>query len=608
MKYKVLLISLWTLTLFSCTKEEIRAPKDSDRIYVNVSYNNEPIEGAHVFIEAENEILTTNNLGIAILNGSFNKSDTVYAYKSTYGGAKAKIKKNEGTNYISLQLLPSVLPKDVPVVQVHEPKNNDIFLLNETVLFSIDGSSVENNKGLEIAIISNIDGVLFEGTLPEGGILDLSENDLSIGLHTIQISATIANSIKYTKTLCIQYGVPEKIQLLKAERKFGSVELSWERSLDDHFKSYDIYISNDPEGKTGLKKVAQIQDRNHTTYKDTFPPFNDEVYYFIRVKNYLGLYNNSNLIKVEKPNGEIIDLIPDEAFVTKNQADLILWNKNKGKLVNYDLYELKINFQKDLPSNIVDIDVDQEEEGNIYAVDNTGKIYVYSSQDLSLLKEVSYSLSTFGVMYMGNNKVMLSNYSYGGWNEYNHVVDLSNGSVVSKTGNDYKLVFRKIPGKNAAISLTTTIIPIDMAYYEWDNDGKIILFKEDSQHGDYPLNSEVFAISDLGNYCISHSNGAIYTADDKMTYKGQLNSGYYSQNKYCIIEAEDAIYGISYAQYTGYGENKMIKYSLSEKTQEEEYRVKGKPQHILSTDDKIVIVSLLPTNNHKVLVEFKEIK
>lgn len=608
MKYKILLICLWTLTLFSCTKEEVRTLKDSDRIYVNVSYNNEPIEGAHVFIDAEKEITATNNLGIAILNGSFNKADTVYAYKSKYGGAKAIVKKNEGTNYISLQLLPSVLPKNVPVVQVLEPKNNDAFLFNETVPFNIDGRSVENNQGLELIITSNIDGVLFEGTLSEEGMLDFSENDLSLGLHTIQINATNANGLKYTKTLRIQYGVPEKIQLLKAERKFGSVELNWERSLNDHFESYDIYISSDSEGETGLKKITQIQDRNLTTYTDLFPPFNDEVYYFIRVKNYLGLYNNSNLVKVEQPNGEIIDLVPDEAFVTMNQNGLILWNKDNGKLLKYNLNELKIEYEKDLPSDIIDIDVDQEEEGNIYVVNSTGKIYVYSSQDFSLLKELSYSLSTFSIMYMGNDKVMLSSSYYGGWNKYNHVVDLTEGNLVSQAGNDRKLVIRKIPGKNAAISLTTSIIPTDMAYYEWDNDGKIIVYKEDSQHGDYPLSSEVFAISDLGNYCITHYNGAIYTADDKMTYKGKLNSGYSTSNKYCIIEAEDAIYGISYAQYSGYGENKLIKYSLSKKTQEEEYDVKGKPQHIISTNNKIVIVSLLPDNNQQVLVEFKEIK
>ena len=83
----------------------------------------------------------------------------------------------------------------------------------------------------------------------------------------------------------------------------------------------------------------------------------DEVYYFIRVQNYLGLYNKSNSIKVEQPNGEIINIVPDKAFISKNQNGLILWNKTNAKLLKYDLNNLKIEFEKDLPSDIVDIDV-----------------------------------------------------------------------------------------------------------------------------------------------------------------------------------------------------------------------------------------------------------
>lgn len=599
MKCKILLISLCFLSLFSCTKDELRTLHDPDRIYVNVSYNNEPIEGAYVFVEPEKEVVTTNNLGIAVLNGSFDLADTVYAYNPLYGGAQAKVEKNDGTNYLNLQLRSSVLPDNVPVVQVVEPKDCDVFLPSETVSFNIDGTNVENNQDLKISITSSIDGVLFEGTLSEEGMLDISENDLSLGLHTLQINVTNTNGIKYSKVLRIQYGTPEKIQLLKAERRYGCVALSWEPSLSDDFKSYDIYISSDSQGEIGLKRIAQIEDRNCITYTDLFPPFKDEVYYSVRVRNYLELYSISNLIKVEQPNGEIIDLVPDDAFVTKNQKGLILWGKNEGKLLKYDLEELTIEFEKDLPSDIVAIDVDQEEDGNIYAVDGVGKIYVYSSQDLSLLKEISYNLSTFDIMYMGNDKVMLNSNYYSVWGESSHVVDLTNGNVVSKTGENSKLEFRKIPGENAAISITTNLMPAGMAYYEWDDDGEITISKNDSQHGSYPLSSEIFAISDLGSYCITHYNGVIYAADDKMTYLGELKDYgnlYYNYGSYCIKEAKDAIYGITYGYETGYDDIKLVKYSLSKMIQEEEYTMKGRPQYVLSTKDNIVIVSLFPEN------------
>ncbi len=605
MKYKLLFIGLWTLIFCACTKEELRTLNDSDRVYVNISYNNTPIEGAFVFVDPEKEIVQTNNLGIAILNENYKTTDTVSAYQSIYGGAKAKIQKNEGTNYLSLHLQSSVLPKNVPVVQVLKPQYEDAYLLNETVDFYIDGNNIESDQSIELNITSNLDGVLYEGSLPENGILEFSRSNLSQGLHTIEINTIDVYGLKYTKTIKIQYGVPEEIQLLKAERKNGSVELCWEKSLSDYFKAYEIYISNDVKGEIGLQKLVEIEDRNTTTYTDKFPPFYDEVYYFIRVKNYLGLYSSSNLIKVEQPNGEFVDFIPTEAFVTKNQDELILWNKENAKLLKYDLNELKVEYEKELSSDIIDIDIDQEEDGNIYTVNNEGKIYVYSSQDLSLLKEVNYDISAFCIMYMGDNKVMLSGNSYDSWNENNHVVDLNTGNVISKTGNYGKLIFKKIPGKNAALSITTTISPIDMTYYEWDNNGKITLKKEDSQHGDYPLSSEMFVISDMGNYCISDYRGAVYTADEKMEYKGKLLNDYYSSHRYCIVESMDAIYGISKGQYYNNEGNLLTKYSLQEKTQIEEYNLKGIPQQILSTSDKILIVSLIPGGSNRVLVEVK---
>jgi len=609
MSYKLSIISIWILLLCSCTKEEVKLQKDLDRVYVNVSYNNEPIKDAFVFIDPEKEIVTTNSLGVAEINGSFNITDTIFAYQPIYGGAKSVIKKNDGTNYLNLQLSNSVVPKNIPVVQVKTPVNNDAFLLNEPVIFSINGGNLVGYQSIGLIIKSCIDGIIYQGQLPENGIFEFSKSKLSIGIHTIEIETTDEKGLKFNKSLIIQYGVPEKIQLIKAEKKIGYVDLNWERSLNDYFESYDIYTSSDINGEIGLQRIVQIKDRNITTYRDLFPPLKDEVYYFIRVQNYLGLYNKSNSIKVEQPNGEIINIVPDKAFISKNQNGLILWNKTNAKLLKYDLNNLKIEFEKDLPSDIVDIDVDQEENGNIYTVSNAGKIYVYSSTDLSLLKEVNYSLSTFSIIYMCNNKVMLSCYYSGGWNENNHVVDLTDGIAVSKTGRRNKLVFKKIPGKKAAISLTTSISPVDMAYYEWDNEGKITIYKEDTQHGDYPLSDEVFAISDLGNYCITHNSGALYTADNNMTYLGKLNNdNYYMKNDFCILEAKDAIYGTSYPKYGSSIENKLIKYSLSGKSKNEEYTLKGKPQNILNTNNNIVIVSLLPQYSNKTIIEFKDIK
>jgi len=145
-----------------------------------------------------------------------------------------------------------------------------------------------------------------------------------------------------------------------------------------------------------------------------------------------------------------------------------------------------------------------------------------------------------------------------------------------------------------------------MEYYKLGDDGKFIEHVNDTYHGDYPLNAEIFRISPNGEYLLTSAGGAIYTANSSMTYLGALPRGSMRFSDFAFDETGTTI-------YAGMGTARKIqKFNYATLSIEEEFSTSGYPFIIFRRGEKIVVVSkTIPSTEYssyyKIAIETVEI-
>jgi hypothetical protein len=94
---------------------------------------------------------------------------------------------------------------------------------------------------------------------------------------------------------------------------------------------------------------------------------------------------------------------------------------------------------------------------------------------------------------------------------FNEGTGLINGGTYS-----YSCIYggarlRKLPNQNTLMAISTSISPTDMDLIFYDSQGKLTSCKEDSQHGDFPLDPNIFCVSPKGNYVLTSLSGAVFS-------------------------------------------------------------------------------------------------
>lgn len=486
------------------------------------------VKNANVYTNPPSVQGLTDQYGSVLLKGLEAGSYEVYASHDSIGAGKATVYvKDHSLNEVSINIIKGVFTGIAPVIDIILPGLPAEFSAGEEITFSAQVSD-DKTAPENIALLweSDKDGVLNTSSPNSSGVATFKKSDLSSGTHSIKITATDADGFKSSRVFILSTDSPQPIKLTEAKKEDGGVVLKWEKYPGSDFQKYEVYRSDadcSPSSATFLTSITNIET---VSFTDLLPPWEFTVCYHVKVINTSNKSRISNSLTVDNPAGAIFTFIPKDFLKHPTQNFLYLIDQGAQKLIKYDYTLKQIVQETTLQGTPGTCDIGDNGFGvEIYVPINDGWIYVYSADDLTLKATINVGIKPGTVVVNGLGHVITSLYPSPWWEDPVRSFSRATGILIDGNGDFEGDRLRMIPGKNEIISISTSVSPVDMEYFKLGSTGEIALHVDDTYHGDHPLDSRIFRISDNGEYTITGSEGAVYTANSAMEYRGQLQHG-----------------------------------------------------------------------------------
>lgn len=600
MKTKLFLFLSVLITLWSCEKDEVRINKGDlyVTVYSNFDYSYLPVKGANIFTVPPTQQAITDEFGTVLLTDLEPASYEIYANLDGYGSGKQIVRiMPDSLKTVSVYIEQGVTTGFTPEIEVILPSSPANFALNEKIVFSlyVKDSDTQAND-LDVVISSNLDGTLIETHPDLFNNVKFETTTLSRGLHEITIAATDEDGYTTSKIINVSTMAPGNITLESAIAESGSVQLQWQKYSFDDFKRYEVLRSQykDSEGQV----IASFSDIDAVSYVDDLPPFRSEVYYYIRVSNTEEQTRNSNKIQVTEPAGKIYYYSISDAVHHPTESIVYIVDNASQKLISINYQTQTILNSVSLGETVGMIDIADNGYGlEVYVPNNSGFIKVYNASTFNLVKSINTGLATRSVATNGNGYLVASVMPSPWWEQPIRTYSRSTGINISGNGDNEGDRIRFIPNTDKIITISTSVSPIDMEYLELDINGKILLHKDDSYHGDHPLDPNIFRISSNGEFVITGNQGAVYTATSSMTYKGMIDRGSLNFSDFTFSKDGNTIY----AGTSNRTSLQIIKYP--ELTRNDEILTKGYPKFLFYANGEIISISKTETYNDIYAIE-----
>ena len=280
-------------------------------------------------------------------------------------------------------------------------------------------------------------------------------------------------------------------------------------------------------------------------------------------------------------------------LITKSDT----WSKNSVIVYNYATDEMVKEIELPFtPGQSVVAD-----NGNglqLYIPGADGRIYIYSPEDLSLIKSIPTRHPCLSVDVNGSG-IILTGESLDDWVTANPVrtYSQSTGELIDSAGTAAATIIKKVPGKvNTFISVSTYVSPSEMEYYRIDNNGKFVLSTKDIYHGDYQLTANKFDISPNGEYVISYNE--VYYADSAMLHMGRIG---HTVTGVAFNNDGSKIYAGSY------NEQLIRTDDYPALTVSSQIATKGYVSNLFVRDNQLISLSLAPEGYNVYFVEIKDL-
>lgn len=599
MRNNLLLLLLTTLTLWSCEKDEETVSKGD--IYVTVysssGYTYAPIEGANVFTTPATKQAITDQFGTTLIKDLVPGSYEVYANLNDFGSGKSVVRvSGDSLKYVKIYIEKGVTTGFTPEIELILPSNPANFTLNENIVFSFNVTDNDSQpKDLEVILSSNLDGELLKTHPDANNNIKFETASLSRGKHIITITATDKDKYSTTKTIEVSTMAPGTIVLESATANSGTVQLQWQKYTLPDFKRYEVIRSSskDIEGQV----IASFNSVNTVNYTDNLPPLTSELYYYIRVSNTDEQTRNSNKIKVTEPAGKIYYYSITDAVHHPTEPIIYVIDNASQKLraINYKT-QTEIN-SISIEGTVGKIDIGDNGYGlEIYVPNTNGFIKIYNANTLNLVTSINTGLATKCVVTNGHGYLVASLTPSPWWEQPVRTYSRSTGINISGNGDHEGDYIKFIPNTDKLISISTSVSPVDMEYFELDNTGKILLHKDDSYHGDHPLDPNIFRISSNGEFVVTGNAGAVYSASSTMIYKGMIDRGSLYFSDFAFSKDGNTIY----AGTSNRTSLQIINYP--ELTRNNEILLKGYPKFLFYFNGEIISISKtgLTTDNYAI--------
>jgi hypothetical protein len=560
---------------------------------VNVSSNFGPAKGARVFTLPATIEGVTDEFGSVLLKNIEAGSYEVFASLPNVGSGKSvvNVKVNE-LQAVTIQVLQGVNVTFAPDIKLVLPALPAQFAQGETIKFS---ATVSDDKTattkLKIKWQSDIDGVLNETAPDANGNIGFETTKLSRNTHKITLTVEDEDKQKSILDIPVSTLSPKPIELAVPTKVGGQINLNWTIFQGENFKQYEVFRSDDCT-TTNATLLTTITNKTTLTFADILPPLVQEACYFVRITNTEGATRLSNIQKIAQPGGALISFVPNDILKHPTNPFLYFIDNGAQKLVKFDYINQTIVSSANLPGKMGFCEIGDNGLGmEIYTPCTDGWVYIYDAETLVQKSAISTGLRNSSVVIDGKGKVIVCMHPSPWWEKPVRTYNRANGLPLG--GNDGTAFegsrIRMIPKKNEAITITTSVSPIDMDHLKI-NDGGDISLTDDAYHGDYPLDARIFKIAPSGEYSITSNSGAVYTANSSMTYRGQVQRGALSFSDFEFDETGATIYAATQNRKS----IQIAKYP--ELTRNNEILTRGFPIFLFRDNKKLIAFSLSTEN------------
>ncbi|MBD2754867.1 carboxypeptidase-like regulatory domain-containing protein [Spirosoma validum] len=597
---------LFLLLFISCQPKEVPAEKGNIYIQVRDQYGR-AVANAVLSAEPTLPEYKTDEFGTVLLKEVNVGSYEIIARKDNYGSGKTavQVKANDITN-ATIVLEQGKFVSFAPTVRIEFPTRPANFSLDEPILFKGYVSDNDTgNESLDVKWESNKDGLLNSDKPDKDGVTTFSTNKLSKATHFITLTVKDKSGNTTRDTITVSTLSPKSITLEKPTKIKEGISLTWNKSDASDFKEYRVYRSNETCAENAKVLLAVITEAGKTTYTDTQPPLSKQACYFVEVSTTLGLTRRSLQQQIDYPGGVLFTFVPTDADIHPTKPWIFLANRDKEQVIVYDYEAGKTVSELSVPQASGSILVGDNGDGvNVYIPSRSGHVYVYDATSLALKRSILADASATDVAISGKGHVFISVS-----NQWTNPL----GSYNEKTGMLINQLtwsclyggarIKKVPGRNELIAISTAISPTDMDYVAYDTNGALILCKDDSQHGSYPLDGSIFRISPNGTYLLTSANGAAYLPNETMKYLGNISaSSGISFSDFAFESDEKIFYGATSSRRS----IQIIRYPELLRT--DELVTKGYPIRLFKKGQTLISVSRADQSSTGSAIEVVQLK
>jgi hypothetical protein len=595
-KYFCLLVL--TTLVFSGCKKEIDPSKNSGDIYVSVYASgggiSGPVANANIYTKPQSVQGVTDEFGTLLLKGVPKGSYEVFANLPNYGSGKSVVTvRNDSLAKVAIYIVKGVITGVAPSISLILPALPASYSAEDKISFSADISDQDSSpKDIIVKWESSLDGIINTSSPNEGGNVSFTKS-LSKGLHKITVTAT--DKEKYTSSFSFDLSTlaPKAIKLISASKKESNVALLWEKYSGDDFKSYEVYRGSEINSSNNVL-LTTLNNLNTVNFTDSLAPFTDKAIYFIRVITKQDTWSNSNSIQVDNPAGTVFYFNPSDVVLhpTLNRMYFLDKGANKLRIIDVDSFTEITSVSLQGTPGYIDIG-DNGQGLEVYVPSSDGWIYVYDAEKLTQKKSINTGLPTPCVVTNSHGYVAASVTPSPWWEGPVRTYSRATGINISGNGGFEGDRLRFVPGQEKIISISRSVSPTDMEYFELSKSGEILLHLDDTQHGSYPLNADIFRISKSGDYLVTGSEGAVYLTSQSMEYKGQIQRGSLMFSDFAFSDDGKTIYAATQNRKS----IQIAKYP--QLSRDYEILLRGTPKFIFYRAKKLIIVSMVDDDGLK---------
>ncbi len=521
---------LCLLLLPACKSDEdaIEIRELGDLTVTVITQFGDRVDGASVYTQPATVIGTTDEFGTALLRELPKGSYEVYAELAGYGSGKATV--NIQTDELSSATI--VVEEGVsvglaPTIELLFPVQPASFAPGEEVVFRATVSDDQTAAAdLSVRWESDLDGLLHDEAAAADGTTTFSTTGLSQGVHQITLTVKDGDDFSAVISFEVRTDAPQAITLDEAVSTAAGVSLKWSTYGQANFGSYRVYRADRDCADESRQLIAQLSTADSTTYTDSQVPFANRVCYYVEVTTDDGRSRRSNALTVDDPSGPVFNFVADDFLLHPDRDEVFLLDRGGQRIIRY-------NYTTQEQTGVIDVEGqvgycalgDSGFGLELYVPSEDGWVYVYGADDLELKTSISTGLPNASVVVNGLGHVIVALRPSPWWEQPVRTYSRATGLNLDGNGDFDGDRLRMFPNQNKIISISQSVSPIDMEYFELDGAGMITLHADDQYHGDHPLDPSIFRISPQGDYVITSNQGAVYSANSSMEYRGQLQRG-----------------------------------------------------------------------------------